>query len=621
MMLELAKLLGDGCVMQSGRELLVWGWAEPGAVVTVALGSHAGEATCASDGSWQVRVGALEAGGPYLLAVESAGERLERRCYAGEVFLCAGQSNMELPMRWVRPYYPAEFDRQADPLLRQFKVDADWGFSGPVRDHASARWQPCAPDDLGDFSAVAYFFGRMVRALLDVPVGLLNVSLGGSPIESWMDADTLRDFPSAMRELEPYLGDGAAEARRTASLRAIDEWMERLRQAETPRGELAWHEVHLPGAITVPGGDAFHGLLELHRTVVLPPYHEGAGALLRLGNWVDGDETYVNGVHVGASPSKYEPRDYAVPPGILHAGANEVRVRLVSRDGAPRVTEGKAMALRIGDETYDLSGAWRMAVASRMDRPCPAEDFVRWKPTALYHTMLEPCQRWPVRAVLWYQGESDTGDQAADYARMLTAMIGLWRRGWREPDLPFLVVQLPCIDVDCIEDGGWPLVRAAQWKVGQQDAHTMTVVTLDAGEANDLHPHDKRLVASRLFGAARAMLYGGVGVQPEVVGVEETDGLLRLTYGIRRADGVEPCGLVTLDGAEPGEFEFVWLDAGTSAPAHAVIEDGAVLIDLAARRPDLLRYAWHNDPHRGLLADGRGTPVPPSVHALGPAGL
>ncbi len=618
MTLTMPKLLDDGCVLQSGRPVNIWGWCTPGERVSVRIGECTGETISAADGGWQVRLDALDPGGPYAFEVIGDGTTVRRSCYAGEVFLCSGQSNMELSMQWVHPYYPSEFQRQDDPLLRQFKVVDRYDFSGPVRDHEEASWLGCAPEALGQFSAVAYFFGRMVRQWLQVPVGLLNVSLGGSPIEAWMDAASLDDCPEALEELDPYLGDGVAEARSEESLSAVAGWMEELQARRIPADKLHWRHVDLPARFEDCGLPGFQGMLELRRTVVLPPYCEGAEGTLRLGAWADIDETYINGINIGGRPNQYEPRDYRIPAGMLRAGANEIVVRLVCNAGSGRVTEGKAMTLQVGDEVHDVSGIWRLAVVASMDRPCPSEDFVRWRPTGLYNAMLAPCFRFPVRAALWYQGESNTGTRAAQYGKLLATMIDLWRERWHDPHMPFLIVQLPGISIDCIEDGGWSLVRAGQWAVGKQVPDVKTVVTLDAGEPNDLHPHDKKLVASRLFDAACALLYGGDNVQPMVERIEERDGMLCVSYATVARQGANPvpCTPLTLDGGDPGEFEFVWRDAMCAVPAPATVEGAEVCIPLPERRPDILRYAWRNNPSRGLLVDGRGTPMPPFAYDL-----
>ena len=181
MTLRLPKLLDDGCVLQAGVDMHIWGTGDPGRIVLTRLADERHMVQVKDDGTWNAPYGPIEAGGPYELTIcyEDGAERISRQCYAGEVFLCSGQSNMELPMAWVRADYPQEWDRDPDPLLRQYKVIPDYDFKGPRDDHDRAFWQGCDADTLDDFSALAYFFGRRIRQWLGVPVGLLNISLGG----------------------------------------------------------------------------------------------------------------------------------------------------------------------------------------------------------------------------------------------------------------------------------------------------------------------------------------------------------------------------------------------------------------------------------------------------------
>ncbi len=642
MVLRLPKLLDDGCVLQCGTDVRIWGWADAGARVTVDFeGCMASVEADLVDGSWSVSLRTLTAGGPFDLHVESSsGECLERGCYVGEVFLCSGQSNMELPMAWVKADYPQEWNREPDPLLRQYKVIPDYDFAGPRRDHERASWYGCGGETIGDFSALAYFFGRRIRECLNVPVGLLNVSLGGSPIESWMDAGALRAFPETLTELEPYLGDGEARRRSADSVAARDSWYQALgyggaadahhepvpliawdcpeNKNETPR-DVEWRNVELPGWYGDLGFADFRGEVELRKTVFLPDCVEGRPALLRLGTMNDADHTWVNGVLVGGRSNVYEPRDYELRPGVLRAGANEIRIRLVVERPGGRVTPGKPMTLTIGDETFDVSGTWRCAVIQRAERDCPFEDFVRWKPTGLYNAMLAPCFPYAVRAALWYQGESNTGDRATQYGGELEAMIGLWRGKWQQPDMPFLIVQLPNFSIDAIEDGGWPLIREQEWMVAEKLDHVASVVTLDAGEGNDLHPHNKKLIADRLFDVALALVYGGNSKpQPYIVSANVESGLLCMRCDWLAADArgneavrSQELHVSTIDGRTPGEITFFWSDSGTAAPAEAWIDGDCVMARLPNRTPDEVRYAWCNDPQSGLLCDENGTLLPP----------
>ena len=370
MTLRLPKLLDDGCVLQAGVDMHIWGTGDPGRIVLTRLADERHMVQVKDDGTWNAPYGPIEAGGPYELTIcyEDGAERISRQCYAGEVFLCSGQSNMELPMAWVRADYPQEWDRDPDPLLRQYKVIPDYDFKGPRDDHDRAFWQGCDADTLDDFSALAYFFGRRIRQWLGVPVGLLNISLGGSPIESWMDIDTLRAFPEALASLEPYLGDGVASKRSLDSVAERDRWYQALGYEAVadahhewlpliawdcpeskniePR-DVAWHDIRLPGWYKDRGLAGFRGEITMRKTVFLPPSDAGKPALLRLGTMNDADHTWVNGVLVGGRSNVYEPRDYPVAAGVLRAGANEIRMRLVVERPGGRVTPGKRMTLTI----------------------------------------------------------------------------------------------------------------------------------------------------------------------------------------------------------------------------------------------------------------------------------
>ena len=255
-------------------------------------------------------------------------------------------------------------------------------------------------------------------------------------------------------------------------------------------------------------------------------------------------------------------------------------------------------------------------MTAEADRDCPFEDFVRWKPTGLYNAMLAPCFPYAVRAVLWYQGESNTGDRAMRYGDELKAMIQLWRVKWHQPDMPFLIVQLPKFDIDAIEDGGWPLIREQEWNVANELENVATVVTLDAGESNDLHPYDKKLVADRVFNAAMDLVYGRQAQpQPAVETIEVCGDLLRMhcVWRSRSDERIRSEGrrLMTLDGDAPQEIEFLWRDCATSAQAEAWLDGCDIVARMTARRPDEVRYAWSNNPESGLICDGDGMLIPP----------
>lgn len=530
-MLELSKPLADGCVLQSGMPVTIWGRADAGASVDVSMQGRRARGRADADGAWRAVLDPLEPGGPFALrARSSSGDELAVSVYAGEVYVCAGQSNMEMEMASLRVEYPDAFDRGPDPLLRHCKIGVAYDLSGPRSTPVSAAWSGCDAGTVGGFSAVGYCFGRIMRERLGVPVGLLNISLGGSPIEAWMDTATLKAYPDVLASLQPYLGAGVAERLGRASVEARDQWYRKLGYvgAADGGGMLAdggwrlggaggdgspWRTITLPCRFADQELAGFRGELELRRTFHLPCAHAGRSygeALVRLGTMTDADHTWLNGRLLGGRINQYESRDYTVPAGVLHEGDNELVVRLVVERAGGQVTPGKPMALTVGGMTVDLSGRWRCRVVAAADRDCPAEDFVRWKPTGLYHAMLAPCTRYAARAVLWYQGESNTGMTAGRYGDMLAAMIALWRERWGQSRLPFLIVQLPDAPTG-YDEAGWQAVRDGQARVAARVEDTAVVVTLGYGDPTDLHPARKQPIAELLADAAMPLVYGEGG--------------------------------------------------------------------------------------------------------------
>lgn len=665
--LILASIFDDGCVLQQGSQTSIWGMSAPGALLNAQIQGKQANGTADAQGSWRLHLPMLQPGGPYTLSITvSAHDRegnvvsgsIDRHVWVGEVFLCAGQSNMELPMSWIRNDNLDCFDRPADPGLRQFKVDPHYDLQQPHANFPSGttRWTGASPQTLGDFSALAYFFGQRLREQLGVPIGLLNVSLGGSPIASWLDLPSIRKFPSVLHELDGYLLPGEAQKKSEDSLEAIAKWYADLAKRKEEQQDVKPRRiVTMPDFLQNVGLSDFIGEVELTKHFTLTATqsrqvneaaHTGKaarGALLRLGTMADRDQTWINGTFLGGHDNQYEVRDYEIPEGVLHVGENEICIHLVAEQGMGRLTPQKQLCLRLPSSTLNLDGEWSLKVLVTMDRRCPVEDFVRWLPIGLYNRMIAPIVGFAVRAVLWYQGESDTGPRADLYANLLRSLIHLWRQKWGR-QLPFYIVQLPAFSIDMHgEDGGWPLVRQAEWDIAKGEPDVTTVVTLPDGEWNDLHPSGKEAIANRLALTVENSLYrtspvrakaadvrrlsaqdipsdtgddmtsgNKVAYQPVVDPVHcrmRSDSLILsfanhvFSSGHRRVDS--PVRLTIANGTEDGGTEFMlWWHNGGQTPVYAKISGNTVRLPLrTGRLPDEVRYAWRNAPRHNLLAE------------------
>lgn len=601
-MLRLPKLLGEGCVLQQGERCRIWGWSNPreelrvslelpqseektsvgtrqeqspenGSDSRTALKSDSAEPGCGmagtvtqggipgstrteadENGRFEAELQTPPAGGPYLLRVRSsAGEEvLVREVYIGEVFVCSGQSNMELPMSRVCERFPEEFRNGGAPDVHEYKVTECRDFRGPLEDHVQAEWRACTGEKLPEISAFVYFFGKELAGAKKLPVGILNLSLGGTPAEAWMSREGLREWPEALEEADIYKEEEFCRKLTGQEMRAEVDWQREIVRQERESADAPWKPAVLPGELRDWGLEKFCGCIHLRRTFSVPSDCLQKEGLLRFGTLVDSDMIYINGTRIGETGYRYPPRRYPVPAGLLHEGENEILVRLVCRTGEGRSTAGQPLELvwekessaqearadgtdgsakEVRADGADISTGIdpverlvRMALAEREGRltrvslagaweyqqravcgEAPGQTFISWKPTGLYHGMTAPCLPYRARGALWYQGESNDS-RPQTYNAVLEGLIRDWRKNWKQESLPFVVMQLPNCGVDVAPDDAWPRIREAQALAGRLEDVAVTV-NLDAGEDNDLHPRDKKTAATRAACAVRAMIY------------------------------------------------------------------------------------------------------------------
>ncbi|MCD7842626.1 MAG: sialate O-acetylesterase [Lachnospiraceae bacterium] len=620
--LKLPKLLGDACILQRGAQTRIWGRGIPGEKVEAVLrlqesgtmaayscASAAGRTTedtvtytcrtrVETDGTFTAYFENLEAGGPFFLEITSGKERIvSRDVCVGDVFVCSGQSNMELPMRRVREMFPEEFGESkpdaaryatgedasdaarcpteqktntdeprnqmetaaGGSLIHIYKVQEEYDFREEAKDHKDAKWDICTPEHLEEVSAFSWFLAKTLAEKKQVPIGILNLSLGGTPIQAWMSDQGLKDHPEYLEERKML--EDADWCRRLTEENAADEmaWQKALREAEKKTDtetiiktetERACGTISLPGYLQDLGLDGFCGSILLRKKFRLPKisatgsesgadandtsggsFWANCNAVLRLGTLTDADQTFVNGVLVGETGYRYPPRIYQIPKGILEEGENEIRIHLVCRNGEGRVTPGKKMELAWKEEQNDtrndtqngirndiqndssgsicLAGEWEYCVLARTEK-APEQVFLNRGPTGLFHGMVAPCLPYTVKGVVWYQGESNDC-RPENYESLLKDMIADWRERWMQEKLPFVVVQLPnCgVDIAGLNCGTepWAVIREAQRKARTIPDVAVTV-NIDIGEDNDLHPQNKKAAAKRAALALQKIAYG-----------------------------------------------------------------------------------------------------------------
>lgn len=615
--LRLPLVLSDGAVLQRGHEVPVWGWAAPGATVTVALGGDRQSAQADAAGRWRVAFAPLPVGGPYALAAESDGERVEARdLLVGDVWVLSGQSNMEWTVKDSNDA-EAEIAAAGDAQIRHFKVPRSYADT-PQPDLTGGIWESESPDTVGDFSAVGTFFARAVRAHHDVPIGLVNASWGGSRIEPWMSPAML-GLDAA--EVETIRASRAAEVQAAVDrLRdAIGGWPETdagledgvALWAATDLDDADWSTIHVPALWESEGYDGLDGVAWYRTTVTLSPADAAAGITLGLGMIDDADVTYVNGVEVGRMTAWNAERRYAVPPSALRAGSNTLAVRVVDGWGGGGIAGADDLLYveTASGARLSLVGDWRFRVAVARSS---VEGRKAHEPIVLWNQMIHPLTQAPIAGVLWYQGESNGGspEDAAAYGGLFRSMIQGWRDAWGQPDLPFYWAQLasfmapPATPADA---GLWPVVRD-----GQSGAlalpHTAEAVLLDVGDADDIHPRDKQTVGRRLALAARQAVYGEthlVHSGPRYRSHTVEGG--RVTIAFDHAES----GLTTRDGAPLGGFAIAGADGAWHWADARIDGDRVTVWSAAVPEPVGVRYAWANNPEAATLTNGEGLPAAP----------
>ncbi|MFN6972130.1 MAG: sialate O-acetylesterase, partial [Rheinheimera sp.] len=481
----LPKLISQGMVLQRDNAIKLWGYAAPGETVVVSLnGQVIGQAQAAPapvnsnsttstlNSRWQISLPALPAGGPHQFVFQGQNRITLNDVYFGDVWVASGQSNMELPMARLKEAYPEDLTSANFPQIRQFTVPQHYNFQAPQQDVASGEWLPANPKTIEHFSALAFYFARDLYRQHQVPIGILNNALGGSPVEAWLSESALQAFPDALAEGLKYRDPKLIAAVTAADQAKNQAWYGDLQRrdpgltAKTPWyssqfDDRDWQEFKVPGF----RAETFTGVWWLRKTVQLSETQAKQADTLRLGSIVDAEEVYLNGVKVGHTTYQYPPRRYDIPSGLLKAGSNQLALRITSTNGKTGLYPDKPYWLGTDSQHIPLTGVWKMQTAATA-KPLPGDTFIRWKPLGLFNGLAAPLTKLPVKGVIWYQGESNVG-QYQQYRERFQAMIEDWRSHFQAAEdtpLPFLYVQLANFleKTPQPQDSSWAGLREAQ---------------------------------------------------------------------------------------------------------------------------------------------------------------
>lgn len=618
------RIFGDHMVLQRDRPIPIWGTARPGGNVIVRLGYQKRIVSVDSEGCWFVEMPSMKPSGPHEMVVFGKNVIRFRDIYIGDVWLCSGQSNMELPVSQSNEA-EKEIENANYPKIRFLQVDHCVA-SHPLQNIDTKGWQICSPISVQEFSAAGYYFGREIYEQLQVPIGLIQATWGGSVAEAWMSQTGLIAFPEFTHQIQlnedrfsliPSFQENEQNREKAhqawiESLNALDMGQISTESNWQNPGMLAddWSSAQLPGIWEKSEIGNYDGIVWYRKTVNVPDSLSQMSWTLSLGCLDDMDQTWINGIKVGEMENPGSFRKYQVSDQTIHSGINVIVVRIfdLHGDGGFVGPENEMFLLSENGEKLPLTGEWKYKLGIEQEKipPLPlALSGLEKTPVVLFNAMIHPVVHYAVRGVIWYQGEENVG-RAEQYRSLFPALIEDWRSNWNY-EIPFLFVQLPNYHSlqSLPEESDWAELREAQ-TMALSLPNTGMAVTIDLGDPSDIHPRNKQDVGKRLAVNALANVYqkdieySG----PVYKSMRIEDGQIRL-YFMHVNGGFVVKGSDALKGfAIAGEdHKFVWADAK--------IEGQAIIVSSQeVKEPLVVRYAWADNPIANLY-NKAGLPASP----------
>lgn len=615
--IKLPGLVGDGMVIQRNTRVKIWGWADKGATISIRFKNRNYSSRTGTDGRWEVWLRPAEPGGPFTMHLSGNGSTLTiNDIMIGDVWLCAGQSNMVHNLELHQDRYRKEIEEAVYPHIRQFLVPSQAELNTPSED-MKGHWRAATPDNVKQFSVVGYFFALQLHKKYNIPIGIINASVGGTPIEAWMSEKALSalDAQEIIRRNKDslYVAD---QLRRTLD---IQNHFEKSRSGDAGLSENPkwyhpdyqpenWSTINIPGYWEDQGVKDLNGVVWYRREIEIPPGTKGPARLI-MGRIVDADEVYLNGTRIGNKTYQYPQRRYPIPEGLLKPGKNTLVIRVTNYTGKGGFVPDKPYHIETANDLLDLKGTWYYKTGEVFDPSVKTGGGFQKQnqPTSLYNGMIHPLKSFAIKGVAWYQGESNA-NQPKKYERLLPALIRDWREHWNQPALPFLYVQLPnFMDVPHWPgESDWAALREAQRKT-LRVPNTAMVVAIDLGEWNDIHPGNKKPIGERLALAAQRVAYG----ENTVFSGPLYDTAFRQGNKIIIRFNPASSGLHSIDGQALKWFalagadkQFVW------ATAHIEGDHVAVWND-KIQTPVYVRYAWADNPAGVNFYNRAGLPASP----------
>ncbi|TBO41282.1 sialate O-acetylesterase [Pedobacter kyonggii] len=620
----LPSVFSDNMVLQQKTNAAIWGKATAGKAVkiTVSWNKINYGAIADANGNWKIKVATPGYGGPYSITISDGELLVLNNVLIGDVWICSGQSNMEMPLAgWGKILNNEKEIADAKfPNIRLLQAEHVTS-SFPLNDAkvTNGGWQECSPKYIAEFSSTAYFFAREVYEKTKIPIGLIHTSWGGTIAEAWTSAESLKkmtDFSAAIDKIQKL----AKNPSTVSYEEKLQNWVKMTTEKDSGyhAGETKWALAETTNwkSMVLPAlwEDAvlknFDGIVWFTKKINIPENWKTNGAKLNLGTIDDNDITFVNGVKVGETVGYNVGRTYTIPANLLKTGENTITVRVFDSGGGGGIY-GDAKDLSLTNNTAEkisLVGDWKYKVGIDFKNieAKPYEENGPNRPTVLYNAMIHPYLQFSIKGAIWYQGESNA-DRAYQYRELFPTMIKDWRQKWGQGDFPFYFVQLAnFMQVDRAPvESAWAELREAQQKTLLLPNTGMATI-IDIGDAKDIHPKNKQEVGRRLALIALAKTYGQkINYSGPVYLSNKVEGKqIRLTFGntengLKAADGAALTGFA-IAGADK---KFYW--------AKASIQENQIIVSSdQVANPVAVRYAWGNNPVCNLVSND-GLPASP----------
>lgn len=615
---KMPGIFGDNMVLQRNRTIPVWGWATPGEKITVEFHRQIKSVTAGKDSTWKIELDKESAGGPYRLVIKGNNTVSFDNVMVGEVWICSGQSNMEMPIEgWGKVNnYEQEVASANYPEIRHIKIPNTISTT-PNDDIPATEWKICTPATAGDFTAAGYFFARELYHELKVPIGLINTSWGGTHVETWtsrqafQNSDEFKDMIAQMPQLNLDSLTKARKEAMSARINTLQGSLPATGEADnwknTDVNDRQWPVMHLPSLWEQQQPGDIDGVIWFRKSIEVPAENAGKEAVLDLAMIDDNDVTFINGTKIGSTNSYNAHRQYKIPAGTLRAGKNVIAVRVEDTGGGGGIYgDSTDMKLTVGGMIIPLAGIWSFKVEQIYgDANSVGPNSY---PTLLFNAMVNPLIPYAIEGVIWYQGEANAG-RAYQYRKAFPLMIQDWRDRWNEGNFPFYFVQLASFNA-----GNGNSKNGSTW-AELREAQTMTLalpntgmaVTTDIGNPTDIHPKDKQDVGKRLAAIALHDVYNkDIVFSGPVFRSIKKAGSNIIIYFSHTGSGLTIKGDDVLKG-----FEIAGADEQFHEATARIEGDHVVVQSTEVTDPVAVRYGWKDDAGDDNLFNKEGFPAGP----------